>query len=90
MTFVEWLAEGQKNVTGAIAHVNVRTKYLLVAPDAFPHKSFYYGTKHWTDSQRFHARFEGRVLFDVPAQDPPVDHNAVAQNVRLQDSAKAE
>lgn len=64
--------------------MNVRTMYLLVAPDAFPDKSFYYGTKHWTNSQRFRARYEGRVIFDVPSQDPPVNQNAVAERVRLQ------
>lgn len=84
MTFVDWLAEGQKDVAGSIAHVNVRTKYLLLRPDAYPDSCLYFGTKRWTDNQRFHARFEGRVIFDVPPQDPPVDHNAIAEKVRLQ------
>lgn len=87
-TFAEWLAEGQKDVAGSISHVNVKTRYLLLRPDAFPDKTLYAGIVRWTDSQRYRARLEGRVVFDVPAQDPPMDRNATACKVRIQDSAK--
>jgi hypothetical protein len=90
MTFVEWLAEGQKNVTGVIDIVNASGRGAYIKPDAFPEERLYFSTADWTVNERRRRIGGCRVLFDCFSQEIPPVGKPLARHIRLQDSAKAE